>query len=60
MRDHRFNNGRPYHGLKVESGKLTGTADTDHFYFFYAECPDRQVLRLLDYGLHGEQKPGGT
>jgi hypothetical protein len=60
MRPPRFNNGQPYHGRKVERGKLTGTTDTDYFYFFCPECPDRQILRLLDYGLHGEQEPGGT
>jgi hypothetical protein len=49
----QFNNGRPYHGSsQVEKGKLTGATDTDYFYFFCPQCPDRQILQILEYGVH--------
>lgn len=53
----KFNNGRPYHGSKaVERGKLRGaTAETDYFYFFCPTCPDDQIMRVLEYGVHEEQ-----
>lgn len=55
---HRFNNGKPYHGsADVEHGKLQGaTAETDYFYFFCPKCPDKHILRILDYGVHAELK----
>jgi len=53
----KFNNGRPYHGsADVEHGKLQGsTAETDYFYFFCPKCPDKHILRILDYGVHAEE-----
>lgn len=52
----KFNNGKPYHGsADVEHGKLQGaTAETDYFYFFCPKCPDRYILRILDYGVHSQ------
>lgn len=52
----KFNNGKPYHGsYAVTEGKLQGsTAETDYFYFFCPKCPDKHVLRLLEYGIHSE------
>jgi hypothetical protein len=51
-----FNNGKSYHGSsEVEHGKLQGsTAETDYFYFFCPKCPDRHLLRILDYTAHAE------
>lgn len=38
-----------FHGSeKVEGGKLTGQTDTDYFYFLCPQCPDKQVMRVLD------------
>jgi len=49
----KFNEGKPYHGSsEVENGKLVGATDTDYFYFFCPKCPDRQILRILEYGKH--------
>lgn len=52
-----FNNGKAYHGSPdVEKGKLQGsTAETDYFYFFCPKCPDKHILRILDYGIHAEE-----
>ena len=52
-----FNYGRPGHGSSdVEHGKLQGsTAETDHFYFFCPKCPDKYILRILDYSDIAEQ-----
>ena len=37
------------HGSEnVENGKLTGKTDTDYFYFLCPECPDQQIMRVLD------------
>ena len=49
-----FNNGKPYHGSDaVENGKLQGaTGETDYFYFFCPQCPDKHIMRILDYGVH--------
>lgn len=51
-----FNDGKPYHGTcAVADGKLAGATDgTDYFYFFCPACPDKQLLRPLDYKLHNE------
>jgi hypothetical protein len=53
----KFNNGKPYHGSDaVMQGKLqVSTAETDYFYFFCPKCPDKHVLRILDYGVHEEE-----
>jgi hypothetical protein len=46
----KLNNGKPAHGsCAVEHGKLEGATDTDYFYFFCPKCPDRFIMRLLDY-----------
>ena len=52
----KFNDGNPYHGSdEVMQGKLQGsTGETDYFYFFCPKCPDKHVLRILDYGIHAE------
>ena len=53
----KFNNGKPYHGSSdVQRGKLQGsTAETDYFYFFCPKCPNKQLLRILDYCVHAEE-----
>ncbi len=52
----KFNNGKPYHGSDaVKGGKLQGATDTDYFYFFCPKCPDKQIMRILDYGLHASE-----
>lgn len=51
----KFNNGRAYHGSStVSDGKLTGSTDTDYFYFFCPKCKGQQILRLLDYDVREE------
>lgn len=52
----QFNNGKPYHGSEaVENGRLEGaTGLTDYFFFFCPQCPDRHILRILDYSVHRE------
>ena len=52
-----FNDGKPYHGSSaVEDGKLTGATDrTDYFYFFCPNCPEKRLLRPLDYAIHAEK-----
>jgi hypothetical protein len=41
----KFNNGEPFHGSEnIENGKLTGTTDTDYFYFFCPKCGDTHIL----------------
>ncbi len=49
-----FNNGKPYHGSEaVENGRLEGaTGKTDYFFFFCPKCPERHIMRILDYGVH--------
>lgn len=49
----KFNSGKPYHGSSsVQKGNLHGaTGETDYFYFFCPRCPDRRILRLLDYAV---------
>ncbi|MFC1636604.1 hypothetical protein ACFL5Z_17375 [Planctomycetota bacterium] len=49
-----FNDGKPYHGSEaVTGGKLKGATDTrDYFYFFCPQCPDQQIMRILDYCVH--------
>lgn len=52
-----FNNGQPYHGsYEVEKGGMTGaTGETDYFYFFCPKCPDAEIIRILEYGIHAEE-----
>ncbi len=52
-----FNNGRPYHGSgKIMHGRLEGATDnTDSFYFFCPKCPDREIMRILEYGEHAKE-----
>ncbi|OUM02850.1 hypothetical protein [Variovorax sp. JS1663] len=53
----QFNNGKVYHGSDaVQGGRLQGaTAETDYFYFFCPNCPDKEMLRVLDHGVRHEQ-----
>jgi hypothetical protein len=52
----KFNNGKPYHGSDaVEGGKLQGaTGRTDYYFFFCPNCPDRHIMRILDYEVRRE------
>ena len=52
-----FNDGKPYHGSDaVVEGLLRGaTGETDYFYFFCPKCPDDEIMRILEYGIHAEQ-----
>lgn len=36
----------------VSADRLTGSADTDYFYFFCPNCADRQIMRVLDHHYH--------
>ncbi|MCI0428150.1 MAG: hypothetical protein L0Z46_09065 [Nitrospiraceae bacterium] len=46
----QFNDGKPFHGSEaVSGGKLTGTTDTDYFYFLCPKCGDTEILQILDY-----------
>lgn len=54
----KFSRGKPYHGIAVCHGRLTGTTDTDYFYWFCPICKDRHIMRPLDFGIHYEG-PGG-
>ena len=53
----KFNGGKPYHGSNsVAGGKLRGaTGETDYFYFFCPQCPDDEIMRILEYGIHAEE-----
>ena len=53
----KFNGGNPYHGSgAVKKGQLKGaTGETDYFYFFCPKCPDKQIVRILEYGVHAEE-----
>ena len=52
----KFNNGKPFHGSEdISNGKLTGTTDTDYFYFFCPKCGNTQVLQILDFGIVKEE-----
>lgn len=52
-----FNDGQPYHGsASVTGGKLQGATDnSDYFYFFCPNCPEHEILRILEYGEHERQ-----
>lgn len=41
---------------KVTGGRLRGATDTDYFYFLCPQCPDNQMLRILDYE-NREERP---
>lgn len=60
----KFNNGKPYHGSEaVENGGLEGaTGKSDYFFFFCPKCPDRQIMRILDYEVRRElvENPANT
>lgn len=48
----KFNNGKPYGGSNMlQGGGLTGATDTDYFYFFCPKCPDKHIMRILEYGV---------
>lgn len=53
----KFNNGQSYHGSdKISGGRLKGaTGATDYFYFFCPKCPDREIVRILEYGEHAKE-----
>jgi len=52
----KFNRGRPYHGSdKISRGRLEGATDTDYFYFFCPNCPDLEIMRILEYGEHAKE-----
>lgn len=53
----KFSGGRPYHGSSaVSAGGLRGaTGETDYFYFFCPKCPDDEIVRILEYGVHAEE-----
>ncbi len=40
----------------IMGGKLKGATDTDYFYFFCPKCPDKQILRLLNYEILSDKK----
>lgn len=51
----KFNKGSPFHGSeKIKGGKLTGSTDTDYFYFFCPQCGDTHILQILDYTIVSE------
>ena len=51
----KFNSGKPYSGSQAaQGGGLTGATDTDYFYFFCPKCPDKHIMRVLEYGFREE------
>ena len=53
----KFNNGKSYHGSnEIQKGQLKGaTCETDYFYFFCPKCPDQEIMRILEYGIHAQE-----
>lgn len=50
-----FNGGKPYDGSSAaQGGGLTGSTDTGYFYFFCPKCPDKHIMRILEYGVREE------
>lgn len=46
---------RSFHGsVNITNGKLTGTTDTDYFYFFCPKCRNDGILRILDFHIISE------
>ena len=54
-----FNDGAPYHGSdRIVGGNLKGaTGSSDYFYFSCPNCPDNEILRILEYREHEPRKP---
>lgn len=51
----KFNNGKPFHGSEnISNGRLTGTTDTDYFYFFCPKRGNTHVLQILDFSIVNE------
>lgn len=52
-----FNEGKPHHGSDaITHGRLKGATDsTDYFYFFCPRCPDREIMRILEYGEYANE-----
>ncbi len=45
------------HGSEaIAGGRLRGATDTDYFYFFCPQCPNDEILRILDYQFTREEK----
>lgn len=53
----KFNNGKSYHGSReIMEGRLEGaTGESDYFYFFCPKCPNREIMRILEYGEHSKE-----
>lgn len=53
----QFNNGKPYHGSeKITRGRLEGATDnSDYFYFFCPNCPEHEIMRILEFGEHAKE-----
>lgn len=47
-----------YHGSdKIMEGRLSGATDlTDHFYFFCPSCPDKKIVRILDFEVRKDEE----
>ena len=48
----KFNDGNAFHGsAAVSGGRLSGTTDTDYFYFLCPTCRESQILQVLDFSV---------